>query len=75
MTTLHGEKPAPRDLFKRVIEFLKKEFGDIFGKHYVNVCKDGSDYVPVQDKIWKEAFLIEGMTRNYPGITANLPKK
>lgn len=75
VTTIHGEKPFQEIYSKRVIEFLRKEFGDIFGKHYVNVCKDGPDYVPAQDKIWKEAFLIEGMTRNYSGITANPPKE
>lgn len=75
ITTIHAEKPFQEIYSKRVLDFLRKEFGEIFGKHYINTAKNGPDYVPAQDRIWNEAWKSEFMQSNYSGITANPPKQ
>ena len=75
VTTIHAEKPYQEIYAKRVIEFLKKEFGNIYGHHYINTAVDSEDYIPAQDRIWMEAYHAEGLQMNYTGITANPPKE
>ena len=75
VTTIHPEKPFQEIYSKRVLEFLRNEFGDIFTKHYVNTAKNADDYVDAQDRVWQEANSIESIDCNFSGVTANPPKE
>lgn len=73
ITSIHPTKPYQEIYAKRVLEFLRNEFGDIFTKHYVNTAKNADDYVDAQDRVWQEADSIESIDCNFSGITSNPP--
>lgn len=75
ITTIHPAKPYQEIYAKRVIEHLQQKFGNIFGKHYVNIADSADDYIKAQERLWKQASEIEQIDTNYSGITANPPKE
>lgn len=75
MTTIHPTKPFQEIYSKKVLEFLCKEFGEIFGKHYVNMATNGPDYITAQNRLLNSAWEKERIDSNYSGITANPPRE
>lgn len=73
-TTLKG-KPFQLVYSKRVIEFLKNEFGDVFTEHHHNHAKKGSEYVPTQQILVDSLRATTDMVHVYVGITANPPRE
>ena len=73
ITVIHPNKPWQEIYSKRVLDFLKKEFGDIFGKHYVASATEASDYITSQERLWKKAHEENSFNAAFAGITANPP--
>ena len=73
ITTIHGQKPFQEIYATKVIDFLKNQFGNIFGKHYVNLSPHKSQYVQKQQEIWYTALDKEYFQSSYVGITSNPP--
>lgn len=73
ITTIHAEKPFQEIYSKKVINFLRKEFGEIFLEHQINTAKDGTFYVTAQDDLTSHARDNFGMYVFYHGVTSNPP--
>ncbi len=77
ITTNHPRKPYQGLFAKRIIEFYKETFGDIFGKHYINNLDQiatNEDYNSAQTDIFNIANKNELIISSYSGITSNPPK-
>lgn len=75
ITTIHAGKPFQEIYSRRVVEFLKQKFGDIFLQHKINTCDElGKTYVSTQEQLVKECYTTHNMNIHYAGITANPPK-
>jgi len=76
ITTIHTGKPFQEIYSKRVVAFLKEQFGDIFLEHQTNQCDElGETYVTSQEQLLKSCYKNKqiGVGAHYTGITANPP--
>ena len=74
VTTIHPGKPFQEIYSKRVLEFLKNKFGNVFEEHCVNTANNGDDYSSAQDRLFEQPG-TKTVQRNFSGITANPPKE
>lgn len=75
ITTISHINPYQEIYAKKVIDFYKSQFGDIFGKHWVNATKDNEDYIEVQKTLLIEVYEKENLDCHYNGITSNPPSQ
>ena len=73
-TTLEG-KPYQLIYAKRVIEFLKNEFGNIFLEHQTNHAENSTVYDSKQKELVQGCKTTYDFKILYSGITANPPKE
>lgn len=73
VTIIHPNKPFQEIYSKRVLNFLKEEFGNIFGEHYIDTCKDNDDYRDSQKRIIAKLRQEHEIGARFAGITANPP--
>lgn len=58
---------------KQVLDFLKKEFGDIYGKHYTSTSQEFSTYTSTQNLLMRELYKKDIIDCHFVGITQNPP--
>lgn len=75
ITTIHAEKPFQEIYSKRVIEFLRNVYGDIFLEHQINTAKKGALYISKQQELVVHAHSNLGVKVTFNGITQNPPPK
>ena len=76
ITTVLEGKPYQLIYAKRVVEFLKNEFGDIFLEHQTNHASDKKYYISSQETLVNETRASASGAKNiYSGITSNPPKE
>lgn len=58
---------------KRIIEFFKEQFGDIFLEHYTDISYDETKYSVVQSNLQKKLYRQGVIDFHFVGITLNPP--
>jgi len=58
---------------KKIIEFYKNEFGDIFLEHYTDISLTNETYVTTQEKLMKHLYKENIIDFHFIGLTANPP--
>lgn len=60
---------------KRIVEFYKQEFGNIFGKHYTSFSPlpESENYIKTQDTLIKSLYEQKIIDFHFAGITLNPP--
>jgi hypothetical protein len=58
---------------KQVLGFLKKEFGNIYGKHYTSTSQEFATYASTQDDLMKTLYDGNVIDCHFVGITQNPP--
>lgn len=59
---------------KRIIEFYKEQFGNIFLEHYTDVSYDESNYSNVQSNLQKKLYKEGIVDFHFLGLTLNPPR-
>ena len=73
ITTIHAEKPFQEIYSKKIINFLRQEFGEIFLEHQINTAIDRTFYITAQDDLTKHVKDNLDMHVFYHGLTSNPP--
>ena len=58
---------------KRIIEFYKTEFGDIFLEHYTDISFEEDTYCTVQEKLIKHLYTENIIDFHFTGLSLNPP--
>ena len=58
---------------KKIIEFYKTEFGDIFLEHYTDISFEKDTYIATQEKLMKHLYTENIIDFHFIGLTSNPP--
>lgn len=73
ITVDHAGKAYQIIFAKKIINFCKENFGNIFGKHYTDWCPSRELYIETQDKLLNNLYKQSIIDCHYVGITKNPP--
>lgn len=73
ITVEHAGKSYQLEFAKKIIEFCKLEFGNIFEEHEHEWCDVSDRYVIVQDNLVKRLYKENKIQCHFVGITQNPP--
>lgn len=73
ITVNHSGKSYQLEFAKRIVEFCKSRFGDIFLEHQDAWCETGDEYVTTQDSLVNSLYRNNEIQCHFVGITQNPP--
>lgn len=73
ITVNHSGKSYQLEFAKRVVNFCKEQFGNIFLEHQYAWCETGDEYVSTQDNLVNSLYRNNEIQCHFVGITQNPP--